>query len=191
MGLTPLYRDNEEFRNTVRSLVALAFLQHEDIEVAYDIVRQNAPNLPQMVQFLRYFSSTFIRRPRGPSTFSPNEWSCYLGVTSDLGRTNNGQEGWHNAFRSNFGTSAHPSMSKMIVGLKNEDKNAHDRLRNHELDHTRPIIGFPRKTMYVKNDIAIKTLIDEYYGTPEDERTDAQLLLLLQALQYRVNAFSD
>ncbi|KAK0425792.1 hypothetical protein QR680_009387 [Steinernema hermaphroditum] len=82
-------------------------------------------------------------------------------------------------------------MSKTIDGFKNEEKNAHDRLRNHELDHTRPIIGFPRKMVYMKNDIAIRTLTDEYYGIPEDGRTDEKLLRLLRALQYRVNAFSD
>ncbi|KAK0400307.1 hypothetical protein QR680_003448 [Steinernema hermaphroditum] len=160
--------------------------------MAYEVVRQKAPNLPQMQMFLDYFQRTFVRRSaRQDALFQPSEWSCYLSVTTDQGRTNNGQEGWHNAFRSNFGSAAHPALSKLICGLKKEEQWSYDRLRDQEIDLTRPVLGFPRKVAYVKNDIAIKTLVESYYEKPEDDRTDEDLLDLLRALQYRVKAFAD
>jgi len=55
LGLSQLYIDNEEFRKSIRSLAALAFLQPDEVEYGYQLLRGIAHD--QAIQIYDYFET--------------------------------------------------------------------------------------------------------------------------------------
>lgn len=68
--------------------------------------------------------------------------------------------------------------------MKKEENIAYDKLRQYELDPTQGISIHKRRGKYVRNDNAIKQLVNDYDAmqNPEDDDT----LKHLRALQYRL-----
>jgi hypothetical protein len=68
--------------------------------------------------------------------------------------------------------------------LKDEERFMHDRLHLYEMDPTRGISTRPRSPTYIRNDAAIKALVERFDGIQNP--TNEQLLVHLGAIQYRM-----
>jgi len=103
------YLGNENFRQAVQCLTALACVPVAHVENAFDevvrsyIFQVGEDDLQEKLEnIVQYFSNTYIRerqlltrvvRPQ----FPPPTWNCYLRVVNGEPRTTNSVEGWHNA----------------------------------------------------------------------------------------------
>ncbi|KAK0406841.1 hypothetical protein QR680_018839 [Steinernema hermaphroditum] len=92
-------------------------------------------------------------------------WNCRASILSDRPRTNNAIEGWHNAFKSHFGSAVHPSLSKIIVALQKEEASAMLTLLPRETDSSQPLLAHERRSKYVQVDKSIKSLVLHFDGS--------------------------
>jgi hypothetical protein len=84
-------------------------------------------------------------------------WNIYDRVSSNLPRSNNSIEGWHNAFATRV-SIAHPCVSKLAEKIRREQS-------KFEVDIAQLRQGQepkPKKVSYRKLDEKIKRLVDDY-----------------------------
>jgi hypothetical protein len=138
LGLTDLYRTNEEFRLFCGQLDGLALLPLAQVPAGMKNLKQNAP--PEAIELVEYFDSTYVsgalrRRPladgvagvhfrRTPPQFPPEVWNVNNATLSNDHRTNNVCEGWNNGF-AHLVAIKHPSIWKLIEHLQSENKRVH------------------------------------------------------------------
>ena len=103
----------------MKNLAALAFIAEEDVVQEFSQIKENASEVfdgkkalrlcvyliqsAKLLDLLIYFEDNFIgrkmsRNRRSHSRFAVSMWNCFSRISLDLPRTNNGVEGWHNAF---------------------------------------------------------------------------------------------
>ena len=109
----------------------------------------------------RYFEETYIGKQlpdqsRRIPLFPIRIWNMHERVRSQLPRTNNAVEGWHNAFQSGIACS-HPSISKLLKFLQREQSLQEARLAKWEAGVT----NFQNKKSIEHNE-RIKTLVSDY-----------------------------
>lgn len=131
LGLSNLYRENEEFRVHCGMLDALALLPTEDVCQGMAYVRDNFPDEGEAL--IQYFDATYVtgsfrrvqqpNRPlmlrRIPPRFPPSLWNVHDATVNGNPRTNNQCEGWNNKFQHLVGQN-HPSVWRLINCLKDE-----------------------------------------------------------------------
>ena len=138
LGLTNLYRTNDEFRLFCGQLDALALLPLAQIPTGMNHLRQNAP--ADATDLVEYFDATYVsgalrRRPladgvagvhlrRKPPVFPPEVWNVHDATVANDHRTNNICEGWNNGF-AHLVDRKHPSVWKLIEHLQAEEKRVH------------------------------------------------------------------
>ena len=61
-----------------------------------------------------------VRQRRTPPLFPIDSWNVHLRTDSEMPRTNNHLEGYHNALQSSL-SCIHPNIWKFINGLKKEE----------------------------------------------------------------------
>ena len=98
LGLQRLYKEDDEFRCFVNSVIALAFVQPMFVRVAW---RGEAPVFPNRDDFFEYFQRTWV-----DGNFPISMWNVY---SLDGPRTNNNAKGWHSKVRKLAG-KAHPNI---------------------------------------------------------------------------------
>ena len=59
---------------------------------------------PILTDLFNYFHQTYIGNSDKDAIFPIFQWNHFDDVKNNLPKTNNGVEGWHNVFRSSFGT---------------------------------------------------------------------------------------
>ena len=116
------YRDNEEIRHGIKSLLALAFVPVHDIEHAFEEL-----DLPLGIDNLvNYFEDTYIgqlrRGRRTQPRFPQSMWNVHSRVINSLPITNNSVEGWHRAFNATV-KNAHIGLFSLIEFLRLEQSN--------------------------------------------------------------------
>jgi len=136
LGLTAMYRENQEFKHYCGMLDGLAFLPLQDVAAGMAFLRSSMPTVDRVetiLDLVSYFDSTYvtgpsrlIRRPahshrvqrlhirKLPPIFQPAVWNVHDATLSETSRTNNFCESWNNGFRSLVG---HQSISHMIQYL--------------------------------------------------------------------------
>ena len=105
------YQQNNELRNFVRKVAALAFLPLRYVRLGWTGVKATVPALPRIDVFVDYFGSTWIS-----GNFPPALWNI-----SEIGdcHTNNNLEGWHSKLKKIVG-KAHPNVFEIVWTFKLE-----------------------------------------------------------------------
>ena len=127
LGLARSYVTNEEVRNSVKRLSALAFLPVNEVGGSFDNLLASVlegDGRQGLAQLYSYFENTFVgRKPaRGPRTrprFAIPMWNVRRRTEEGIPRTNNRLEGFHRGIQSMF-DGPHPSMWKFLAGLQRE-----------------------------------------------------------------------
>ncbi len=139
LGLTNVYRENDEIQHFCGMIDGLAFLPVDNIEEGLGHLRGRVPEA--LEPLLNYFDATYvsgtyrrIQRPPGPGDdgnpaivvrhipprFPPTLWNVRA-ITMDGGnRTNNFCEAWNIGYRSLVGHH-HPSMWNSIEAIRKEE----------------------------------------------------------------------
>ena len=120
-GLQEQYMEDEEFRENIRMIPAIAFVPIGDIVTAFEELSQHCAGHEEVI--LDYFEENYIgaqrRGRRRNPLFSHELWNVNRRVEANLPRTNNMLEGWHRHFNRCF-PAAHPTIWKFINVLKND-----------------------------------------------------------------------
>ncbi|CAF1192190.1 unnamed protein product [Adineta ricciae] len=144
-GLQNKYQADKSFYLNVKKLIALAFVPILDVVKAFKLIVDDFDD--DADQFLNYFEKTWIgeRKRRGAGRKNPQFpielWNIHDRITSNLPRSNNSIEGWHNAFAKRVST-AHPTITKLADKIRHEPK--------------------PKKAVYRKLDERITRLVGDY-----------------------------
>ena len=111
LGLQVEYQQNNELRNFVRKVAALAFLPLRYVRLGWTGVKATVPALPRIDEFVDYIGSTWIS-----GNFPPALWNI-----SEIGdcRTNHNLEGWHSKLKKVVG-KAHPNVFEIVRTFKLE-----------------------------------------------------------------------
>lgn len=123
-GLRSQYINDENIRNHVKYLGALAFVPNADVADTFDEI-QDGDDFPQELESVyAYFEATYIgrrlRRGRRPPRFPIPMWNQSERVEAGMPRTNNLLEGWHNGIQSSL-TGHHPTIWKFLTFLQKEE----------------------------------------------------------------------
>ncbi|CAF3733466.1 unnamed protein product [Rotaria sp. Silwood1] len=99
-----------------------AFVLLVDVVKSFDLIAENFDDDAE--DFIDYFEKVWIGEPKQREIgqkkpqFEHALWNLYDRVVSDLPRSNNSVEGWHNAF-ANRVSITHPSIPKLAVKIQN------------------------------------------------------------------------
>ncbi len=118
-GLAQAYANEEEFAVQCRLFGALAFVPLNDVQAAFDAVRQQPDFDPRLRPFLNYYEDTWLGRNGVNARFPPHLWNVNHRVLNEQRKTNNNVEGWHSGFNQKM-ADAYPSIYRMIELLKQE-----------------------------------------------------------------------
>jgi hypothetical protein len=117
--LVECYRENEDTRKKCKMLLALSYVPVKDVQFAFEIITENFPD--ELKPLIDYWENYYVGRrilnvrPR----FEINIWNMYDRIRSDLPKTNNSVEAWHNSFQKSLDCH-HPCVSKLLMHLKKE-----------------------------------------------------------------------
>lgn len=117
--LTQLYRTNETFRLNCKMLLGLSYVPERDVQFALEVVSESFS--PEMKPLVEYWESTYVGRrihnlrPR----FDISIWNMFERLATDLPKSNNSVEAWHNAFAKTI-QCHHPHLARFVTHLKKE-----------------------------------------------------------------------
>lgn len=128
LGISTRYAEDAEFAIVVRFFPALAFVPPADVISVFDAVCESeyfVDNDEDLHLLADYFCEVYIgrlltRTTRKQPMFPIAMWNMYSSVLTNLPRTNNNVEGWHNSFASLVDAS-HVNIFKFIDSLKRAD----------------------------------------------------------------------
>jgi len=128
IGLKTLYESDDDVRQYIRCLPALAFIPPDDVCEAFDILADSMPtNVDHLDEVTTFFEHTYIRgrRQRGrgdhyaPAIFSIDKWNQHDAGANGIARTTNAVEGWHRALQSLY-SCHHPNVWTFLGGQKKD-----------------------------------------------------------------------
>jgi len=145
LGMTDLYKSDEEFRLFCGQLDALALLPLDQVKEGMAYIRKYIhPGAEDLVVYFdnTYVSGQFRRRKmtgrrigfklqRMPPAYPPNTWNCFDTTMDNGARTNNICKGWNNGFANLVGQD-HPSIWKLIENLQKEEARVHIKVLKDE-----------------------------------------------------------
>lgn len=132
LGLSTLYKENEEFRHFCAQLDGLAFLPLEEVKEGMDHLQDIASE--DAAPLVDYFNQTYvsgvyrirnntnsdtIKMRHVPPAFPPATWNMHEATLEGDPRTNNISEGFNNKLAHLVGTQ-HPSVWRLIECLRSE-----------------------------------------------------------------------
>ena len=138
LGLTTIYRADEDVRHFCGMLDGLAFLPVDDVPAGMQHVRENMPT-EELQPLLEYFDATYVtgkfrsiqpppnddgsvpalRVRRASPTFAPDVWNVHDATVRGGARTNNMCEAWNRGFSTLVGHS-HPTVWTLIDALRRD-----------------------------------------------------------------------
>lgn len=161
LGLTTLYRADENIRDFVGMVDGLALLPLQKLDEGMQFLRREVPT--QLEEFLDYFDATYVsgtmhrlpqqdghnqgmlmRLARRPPTFLPETWNVHDATLNGDDRTNNACEGWNNSFRILVGAH-HPSFYRLLDALRKDVAMSETMLLQHRNGDQ---INRPQKRLY-------------------------------------------
>jgi hypothetical protein len=126
VGLAGEYATNENLRNQIKVLSALAFLPVGEVAHTFDDIFTDLSDDTHagLEEIYTFFETTYVgRRPaRGPRRrprFSIDTWNVRQRTEEGIPRTNNKLEGLHRGIQCMF-DGPHPTMWKFLSGLQKE-----------------------------------------------------------------------
>ena len=111
--------------------------------------------------FISYFENTYIgqkrrNRRRLDPVYGIEIWNVHERIKNDHPRTNNAIEGFHSGLDKHI-TYSHPSLWKLIDGLKVADQRGRKKLTEYERGD-----DFTQKPIYQRITKRLKTLVTRY-----------------------------
>ena len=124
LGLQCWYTNNDN-AIIIKQIQALAFVPPEDVaDLFTNFLISIDPETDEILSdFFEYFEITWLgivqRGRRRRPTFDIQMWNVYDRIGSDLPRTTNSLEGWHQTFNKRVSIT-HPTFSKLVKKIKDE-----------------------------------------------------------------------
>lgn len=160
------YLNSQPFRNLVHLHGALAFVPATDVIDVWNqlcsFISTNFEDDVQVDDFNAYFEKSFVGRPqnngqRRPPRYALEMWNQHENVLSQMSRTNNGVEGWHNGL-NHLGDCAHPNLYRFIEIIKKDMDKSRLKIEENEAGHVPP----PRRVTYVDFDVRVRNVVLDY-----------------------------
>lgn len=105
LGLTSLYKSNDEVRNIFKMCAALAYLPPEQVEDGWLIIMEDVPQDEKVLAFIDYFVNQWMDNPNIPIQM----WN----VLGQRHRTNNVVEGFNSKLNSMVGRKS-PTVNHIV-----------------------------------------------------------------------------
>lgn len=117
--LTKLYKDDEEIRIQCKMLLALSYVPVQDVQFAFEVIVASFP--AQLKPIVDYFEDNYVGRRLHdiPPRFPIEMWNLYERINTDLPRSNNSVEAWHNSFQKTLQCHK-PSHAKLFEKIRKE-----------------------------------------------------------------------
>ncbi|XP_060867443.1 uncharacterized protein LOC132942809 [Metopolophium dirhodum] len=122
LGLSKMYKDNEQIAKQCKIITSLAFLPVE--EIPNEIVNMYLTFTPELFPLIFYFESTYINGKNGAPRFPLEIWNVRHQTIKNSHRTNNFSEGWNSSFNKLVG-SANPSFWSVLRSLQLDECSSH------------------------------------------------------------------
>jgi hypothetical protein len=164
-----LYKNDDDARTLLKSLMALAFVPESDVVEAFEELQECFEKYPDLLPIITYFEDNFIgrfyRRRRLAPRYAITLWNMHDRVQFKLPRTNNAVEGWHRAFQTSVG-ACHPSIFNLIEKLHLEQASTERILARITAGEVFPLFS---NVKYKKINDKIENIINDYlYRTKID-----------------------
>ncbi|KAG0437908.1 hypothetical protein DMUE_3413 [Dictyocoela muelleri] len=163
-----LYKENNEFRKSVKYLIILSYLPEEEVIGKFNILFEKIKRKDDSLKNLfNYFYKNFLSFENKESPKNISFWSVYNRIINDVPTTTNSCEAYHRYLNSNF-SRKNQKLEKVIDMLKKEEVRTHKKIM--ELKSGRMKIT-QRKSEVVKNIVRNRDQYedDEYFDTLERE----------------------
>lgn len=141
LGLVRAYQDRNDssVRDFIHMMCSLAYVPVNDVARAFRILKEKAPENPQIEEFVDYFGRTYVigvpaqgRRQAVAPRYHPLLWNVYLAALEGKAATNNAEEGWHNRFAQMVGRN-HPDLYTLLDELKKEQGDTQISILEHKM----------------------------------------------------------
>lgn len=164
LGLALRYREDLQFNEECRMILALAFVPEVDVIGTWGQLMELPNRAIELDSPLaKYFERTYIgertRTRRRAAVFAVEQWNVSELLKEDLPRTTNAVEGWHNNFRQSA-ASCHLSFNKLCEKIRQEQGRQEVLLEKLTSGH-----WFPKKRKYVDRAIRLRNLAQAYSQT--------------------------
>ena len=160
LGFKVQYSNDNAFRELIGCFPALSALPEEDIVEVFEALIDEDVDEKLPVEFVSYFENNYVgqkrRNRRVQAPFAMSFWNIKDRVLNNQPRTNNAIEGFHSNLSHHI-TNSHPSLWKMIDGLKVAEKKARKKLVEYDRGD-----DFAQKPCYRKLNIRLKNLVERY-----------------------------
>ena len=160
LGYKRQYSVDSKFRELIGCFSALAALPEEDVIVVFEAIIELDVDEKLPTDLISYFENHYIgqqrRNRRLEPTFSLEVWNIRDRILNDLPRTNNAIEGFHSNLHHHI-TNSHPSLWKLINGLKIAEQKARKKLSEYERGD-----DFDQKVCYQRLTKRLKNLVNRY-----------------------------
>lgn len=161
LNLFSHYKQNNNFRLSIKALLALSYVQPEKIVETFNVL----PSLYFYDQLVNpvylYFYNNYIKNFEN-ARINYKIWNHYNLFSLNVPRTNNAIEGWHNAFNGSFFSSKY-SFVNLISKLKEDEENIQQKIIRFENGEK-----FYKKKKYIILEEQITNLINNsqiHYGS--------------------------
>lgn len=166
------YKADADFNLKIKQLLALAFVPPPAVTPTFDALLEDPfyqTNEELLVDLITYFERTWIglwnrrKTARLAPPFPIDKWNCFNSVVDGLPKTNNGAEGFTNAFASLLGAHK-PTIYKLIDALKKQQSLTELRMNQYIAGN----VSGPSKK-YAAHAMRLKTLVESYGETGHDD----------------------
>ena len=125
LGLKRQYENDDDVRDYIRCLPALAFVPDDDVMDAFEVLAESSPQVDRIDLITTFFEHTYVRgrRQRGrgdnysPAMYPINLWNKHDDAVDGIARTTNIVEGWHSGLQSLFQWH-YPTLCTFLDGIK-------------------------------------------------------------------------
>ena len=121
LGLKQQYSEDQNLKNWVKKITALALVRINDVEDAFVLLSEDSivNNYPQLQSFLDYITLNYFETNNFPlHIWIPN----MTNFDNDEPKTNNHLEGFNSKLNKYF--NKHPNIWMFIIKIKEEETNA-------------------------------------------------------------------
>jgi len=151
-----LYNENEDFRNGVLCLGALAFVPPADVALRFSQIKEKYHFKNPIRKIYSYFQENYIGYTSSEVPFPIPFWNCYVRFQENVPRTTNNVEGWH--LRMNYSLpGVHPNPTNCIKKLQSEQQHW-----EIEFEKIKGGIRETQKRKYRQLDEKLSRIIGEY-----------------------------
>lgn len=115
------YLNNATTKKFIRSLIGLSYVQANHTRQTFFDLKNHSDFPTTLNSIYDYFYNNYIGDVNTIVRFPMPTWHLGCSFDANIPKTNNGIEGWHNAFKNTFGTSIY-SFELLIAKLKDEEE---------------------------------------------------------------------